>query len=111
MEQVSRVSTEVSMRETILHLVKAYQGMKGVDLSITAMGIIGPAHFKSSEFLTTISELVKEGELIEIEFTFPGMEYRMKSFFLPKGTVIGIRMEVFNANKVKLRGNEEGPSL
>lgn len=37
-----------------------------------------------------INDLVKQGEIIEIEYTLPNMDYRIKHYYLPKGTRIEI---------------------
>jgi len=37
-----------------------------------------------------IEQLVKEKEIIEIEFTLPNMSYKIKSFLLPKDTELCI---------------------
>lgn len=36
-------------------------------------------------------ELVREGKLVEVEYTLPTMAYKVKSFFLPAGTVVRVR--------------------
>lgn len=111
MEQVSGVSKQISMKETILHMVNTHQGLKGVELAVKVMSVMDPVMFSHSVFTVAVSELVRDGELIEIEYTLPQMEYRLKSFFLPKGTTLGIRMEVFKDGNISFGAIKEGDSI
>ncbi len=38
-----------------------------------------------------LDELVSEGSIVEIEFIVPRMTYKIKSFYLPKGSEITIK--------------------
>lgn len=35
-----------------------------------------------------LEEMVSEGKLVEVEYLLPNMNYRIKSFLLPAGTVL-----------------------
>lgn len=35
--------------------------------------------------LETINQMVEDGEILEIEYVLPHIDYRIKSFYLPKG--------------------------
>lgn len=41
-------------------------------------------------FIQLLDELMRENEIIEIEYVLSEMNYRIKSFLLPKGTEIHI---------------------
>jgi hypothetical protein len=64
-------------------------GKKAVEL-VTEVNIL--LSETGSEFPTDlpaiIDQMVKDGELVEIEYVLPDMNYRIKSFYLPKGTEI-----------------------
>ncbi len=63
-------------------------GIKGVELAtILATEFI---QLEQIEIMGTIEELVEQGEIIEIQYVLPHMDYRIKSFYLPKGTKIEI---------------------
>lgn len=67
----------------ILDTLKAKQGCKAVELvSVPEIANCG------YDPIDLISELVAEGKITEIEYTLPGMEYRLKSFYLPEGSSI-----------------------
>lgn len=40
--------------------------------------------------VNTISDLVKSGDLVEVEYVLPSMDYRAKSMYFPKGTEVRI---------------------
>lgn len=46
-----------------------------------------------------IHELVTKGEILEVEYVVPNMNYRIKSMYFPKGTLLG-------RVKIKLDTNE-----
>lgn len=74
------------MREAILKIINSGQGIKGVDLVLKVLTELFPSEFKSGQVLEELTRMVKEGEIIEIEYTLPDMNYRIRSFYLPKGT-------------------------
>jgi len=78
------------MRDIILKAINDSQGIKNVELSLKVLSIILPLEFNTDEFHEELSYLVEEGEILEIEYTLPSMDYRIKSFYLPKGTSIHI---------------------
>lgn len=78
------VTTE--LREAILTTVNSHQGVKGVELVVNVMGIINPLLFNHHEYAKTIQSLVDSGEIIELEYTVPQVDYRIKSLYFPRGT-------------------------
>lgn len=40
------------------------------------------------DILALILEMVDEGELVEVDYVLPNLNYRIKSFLLPKGTEV-----------------------
>lgn len=76
------------IRELILESVGT--GAKGVELSCR---VAIDLHDKKIDFepdmiIQCLNELVKDDELIEVEYSTPEMPNRVKSFYLPKGSVI-----------------------
>lgn len=63
-------------------------GIKATDLVVQLVTQF--ISIDSVEVVKVINDLVKQGEIIEIEYTLPNMDYRIKSFYLPKGTHIEI---------------------
>lgn len=80
--------TRKQIRTAILAHVQDVQGCKAtelaafVSLSLTG-GISNP-----QQFTDELDALIVEGSIVEIEYTLPEMEYRVKSFLLPKGAVV-----------------------
>jgi hypothetical protein len=73
-------------RDAILNGVNSHQGIKGVELVIHTMGLINPLKFDDEEYHQTVEQLIKEEEIIELEYILPQLEYRVKSLYFPKGT-------------------------
>ncbi len=76
----------MTYRELILRKVNESTGIKGVDLCLSIMSHNGPGSFNHEQYMLDLDEILKSGEIIELEYTLPDMEYRIKSLFFPKGT-------------------------
>ena len=94
------MNKEQKIREQIIKVVNEAQGIKGVDLSCRLTEYMNYEFNMSGEIpITTYSnlfqgimeELVAAGEIIEVEYVLPSMDYRTKSMFFPKKTEIKIR--------------------
>ena len=81
------------MSDAIRHIVNTNQGVKGVELALKVMSLINPQKFQQEEFFRELNRLVAEGELVEIEYVLPIMEYRIKSMYFPKGTKVEIKVQ------------------
>lgn len=87
MATIQETSSQVSIRDTILATVNTQQGIKAVELVLNVLGSLGHA-FDDREYLLELSRLIQEGEVIEFEYVLPNLDYRIKSIYFPKGTVI-----------------------
>jgi len=67
----------------ITDIINSKQGMKATELAVE-MFVYG------EDWLDVIDDMVKEGKIVEVEYTLPTLSYRIKSFYLPAGTVVGI---------------------
>jgi hypothetical protein len=76
----------MTYRETILLLINSHQGIKATDLIVKCMSYINPSVLQKDEYELTLNKLVHEGEIIELKYILPIMEYRIKSIYFPKGT-------------------------
>lgn len=76
----------MTLREAILISVNSHQGVKGVDLVLNVMGIIGPFKVNHEELVSELAQLVLNKEIVELEYILPQMDYRIKSIYFPKGT-------------------------
>ena len=77
--------TKFTLREAILTTVNTRNGVNGVDLVLNCMGLVSP-WFEDKDYMFQLAELVSSGEIVELEFILPSMDYRMKSIYFPKGT-------------------------
>lgn len=75
-------------REAIITSVNSHQGLKGVDLALHVMGIINPIMFKHAVYARQLDLLVTKGEIVELNYVLPQMDYKIKSIYFPKGTEI-----------------------
>lgn len=75
------------MKELILKYIEANAGIKSVDLVIKIMENINPSEFLYTEYTNAVMQLLLSGEITELEYTLPHMEWRIKSMYFPKGTV------------------------
>lgn len=83
------------IKQKIIETVSQLQGCKDIELLVRVTEWLFtqnedlPIDFVVQGFvLGLIEELIKKGELIEIRYSLPMMDYRDKSLLLPKGSVI-----------------------
>src|SRR5215831_16992399 len=80
------------LEKAILDIVREFQGIKATQLAAEIVpycmnnGI--SVDFSGEKVLEAIRFLVERNQLIEIEYVLPDMDYRIKSFLLPRGTEV-----------------------
>lgn len=89
MAKIQEVASEISLRDAILATVNSHQGVKGVELVLNTMGLASKL-FDDREYMLELSRLLDEGEIIEVEYSLPQMDYRIKSLYFPKGTQFNV---------------------
>lgn len=99
MDEIQQDTSEIPLRETILALINANSGLKAVELVCKVMGVVNPLMFKNIEYQDTLEQLLKEGEIVELEYILPQLNYRVKSLYFPKGTKFGSQITVRNAKQ------------
>lgn len=89
----------MTLKELITRVVEGRQGCKATEVVVFML-----EHVQSypedepeegiapSTLLPALEEMVRDGELCEVEYTLPDMEYRLKSFLLPKDTQVSVRI-------------------
>ncbi len=80
----------MAIKDLVSKTVNEHQGIKATELVVLVVQQCSEFPFKHEEFENAVSELVEEGEIVELEYTLPSMDYRVKSYYLPKGTVIEV---------------------
>jgi hypothetical protein len=84
------------LKDAIISVVTSHNGCKGTELPVLFAKIysdnaqIWPL-FIAPYFQETLTELVAEKHLVEIEYVLSGMPYRTKSFYLPAGTQVEVK--------------------
>jgi len=77
--------THQEVKDFIKQMVNASTGIKAVELAVK---ISEDLYKYRSAIIGILEELVKENEIVELEYVLPEMEYRVKSIYFPKGTKI-----------------------
>lgn len=91
-------------RQAIIHIVNSNQGLKGVDLSLKVMEIINPVRFDVDDYWRQLNILIQEGEIVQVGYLLPLLNYRIKSIYFPKGTVIEEKTKTNHRDDDNLHG-------
>jgi len=75
--------TAEQAKERLLEKIVGLQRLKGTEICSIPELVIDLQGFDIPELL---NEMVKEGQIMEIEYVLPEMNWRVKSFYLPAGT-------------------------
>ena len=77
------INTEQAARAFITEFVRSNYCVRGVTLAAELAA-------RGWEHTELIYQMAKAGELVEVEYTLTFMNYRTKSVFFPKDTVINV---------------------
>jgi len=80
----------MEIKDIISKVINAHRGIDASELVLEVMRQAAYVSFPNEEFDNALFELVKDGEIVEVEYTMPSMDYRVKSWYLPKDTVVVI---------------------
>lgn len=75
------------LKKIIIDIVNDNNGLKSMEL-IPKLPESVFIYLKSEDICETLDELVSNGDILEIEYSVPNYSYKIKSFYLPKGTEI-----------------------
>lgn len=90
MAKIPEDSTTAPIRDIILNTVNTKPGINAVGLILDVMSVIGPVKFTEKFYQLSMDDLLKKQEIIEVEYTTPQAEYRTKSLYFPRGTLIEV---------------------
>ena len=79
------------LKTRIAERVFELQGCKAVELYFMDELVFEcrrSADPRARDIPAIIEEMVSEGKLVKVEYLLPNMNYRIKSFLLPAGTVV-----------------------
>ena len=79
--------TYEEFKQMIVDTVTQKQGCKATEL-MGERAVVQAMLDANSDTITAIEDLVKSGELVEIEYILPTIPYRIKSFLLPRGSSV-----------------------
>lgn len=74
------------LKEAILRIVESHPGINSVKLVTDVAGIINPAEVDAEIYNAILNKLIKDKDILELEYILPDMSYRLKSIYFPKGT-------------------------
>jgi hypothetical protein len=81
--------TREHIKQWMVEVVIEKQGCKATELAAVPEIAMEIAHLTSpNTFSELLAELVKEGWLVEVEYTIPRFNFRVKSFLLPGGSEV-----------------------
>lgn len=72
------------LKDLIARTVASKQGCKATEL--VSIPDIVMATTKDTDITNLIEQMVADGELVEVEYVLPNLQFRVKSFLLPAGT-------------------------
>lgn len=78
--------TRDEAKQFLVDKIISLQGCKATQLA-SDEEVVKELSMKDHDVPDLLEELVKEGRIIEIEYVLPEMTWRVKSFYLPPGTV------------------------
>lgn len=76
-----------TIKNEIVSIVEGGNGIKATELA-TIPSLVLMASKENIELLDLFEELVCEEKIVEVEYTVPSLPNRLKSFYLPKGSII-----------------------
>lgn len=80
--------TKDDAKNILVGKITSLQGIKATQLAVEEEITLGLSEFNVPALL---EELVAEKRLIEIEYTLPDMDWRLKSFYLPVGSKVSVK--------------------
>lgn len=78
--------TPEQLQVAIAHLLNVHGPLNGVDLALKVMSHLHPALFSREDYELVVQTMVETGEILEIEYILPQVDYRIKSMYFPKMT-------------------------
>lgn len=80
----------MAVKELIKRVVNEHQGIKAPELVVLVVQQCAEFPFDHESYDEALTELIAEGEIVEVEYTLPSMDYRVKSIYLPKDTLVEV---------------------
>jgi hypothetical protein len=83
----------INLENFITTTVIEMQGIKATELAMIAAEFLlkegEPLSF--NDYITCVETLINKKQILEIEYTVPNLDFRVKSFYLPGNSTISIR--------------------
>lgn len=89
------------MKDLILEKVKCHNGIKLSKLSLKVMDELLPKYFDLIEFHKVLEELIKIGEIKELDYQDPFPPYKVDRIYFLGGTKIAIYTETISETAQK----------
>lgn len=87
--------TLATTQDVITYLVNNKPAIKGTELVTEIITTLFENGLKddAGDPVDTLNQMVKDGEIVEVEYVLPNMAYVVKSLYFPKGTVIPLQFD------------------
>ena len=82
----AKIMIEKELKDIILQVVKEKNGLNSITLILDVMRLSNIQKFSQVEYNRNIEQLIKGGDIIELEYIGPHINYRIKSLYFIKGT-------------------------
>ena len=75
----------------MIEIVNNHNGMKATELAVEIIEKLAKeGNIPSFDFVDVLENIVNKGLLVEVEYTIPSMDWRIKSFLLPAGSSVQV---------------------
>lgn len=81
--------TVKDIKQNVIQIVTDNPGVKGTEIPLLLSEEVRLSNC-ATKLSTILEDLVKEGEIVEVEYTLKTMDYRAKSMFFPWGTSVNV---------------------
>lgn len=87
------------LKKLILKFIRLQNGISDVEIVLKIMSTIGPVMLNSDDYHAAYEELIRDGEIIVLEFTARDYPSRAKALHFTKETRFSNLLEVVNGQK------------
>lgn len=78
--------TTSQLQVTIEHIVRTHYAIKNADLVLKTIEHLHPSLFSREEYEIVLLSMIQSGDILELEYVSPEIDYRIKSIYFVKGT-------------------------
>lgn len=76
----------ITMRQAIIKTVELHPGCNDHKLALDVMGFVNPQRFDPDIYDAILAKMVKDKEVVVLEYILPEVLCTLKQLYFPKGT-------------------------